>query len=362
MRAQAAVLRDRGEKFQVEDVDLADPGPGEVLVKIAGTGVCHSDLLARTFPPGVIPLPTIFGHEGAGVVVAVGAGVSTVGAGDHVVLTFDVCGHCGSCLGGEPAYCTAFSVLNMAGRKLDGTVGATDVRGDVVGNRWFGQSSFSSHSVGTERNVVKVDPNLPLEILGPLGCGLQTGAGTVLRGLRVGYGSSIAIFGVGAVGMAALMAAKVAGASTIIAVDIYQERRELSLQLGATHAFDGRDPDLATQLAEAGKGLDFAVDTSAVGSAMKTALSALGSRGHLALVGVGADALAFNPTEIAGRHISYFVEGDAVPQVFIPQLIELWQAGRFPFDRLIQTYPLADINRAIDDSLAGVTLKPVLLP
>ena len=362
MKASAAILRSREDEFLIEDLELADAGPGEILVKIAGTGVCHSDLLAKTFPPDAIPLPTVFGHEGSGIVEAVGPGVTTLAVGDHVVLTFDSCGSCSTCVVGEPAYCTSFLALNMAGRKVDGTVTAADSSGNAVGCRWFGQSSFATHSIASVRGAVKVDPDLPIELLGPLGCGMQTGAGTVLEGLRVGYGSSVAVFGVGAVGMAAVMAARIAGATRIIAVDLHKERLDLALELGATHAFDGSGDDVAGEIVGLSGGVDFAIDTTAVGPVMQTALSSLGGRGHLGLVGVGGDNLSFNPAEIAGRSISYHVEGRAVPQVFIPRLIEFWQDGRFPFDRLIRTYPLGEVNKAIADSLSGVTVKPVLIP
>ncbi|MGW0591056.1 zinc-binding dehydrogenase [Streptosporangium sp. NPDC002607] len=203
-----------------------------------------------------------------------------------------------------------------------------------------------------------VETVLPLELLGPLGCGLQTGAGSVLVALKVRAGSSIAIFGTGAVGLAAVMAAKVAGATDIIAVDLHAGRRELALELGATRVVDGADPELAAVIG----GVDYSFDTTGVSGVISTAIAALRPGGVCGLVGAGGGEVTISPMALAGRSVTYILEGDAVPQLFIPELISLWWQGRFPFDRLIRTYPLGEINDAERDSLSGVTIKPVLLP
>jgi aryl-alcohol dehydrogenase len=356
MRVQAAVLRDPAKPFAVEDVELDEPGPGEALVRVAGAGLCHTDVLFRGLPE--LPIPMVFGHEGSGVVEAVGPGVTRVAPGDHVVMSYDSCGWCPQCLTGAPTYCDEFMARNVTGVRADGSTGATDLAGAPVAARWFGQSSFATHAIATERNLVTVDASLPLDLLGPLGCGIQTGAGSVLIALGVRPASSIAVFGAGAVGLSAIMAAKVAGAGEIVAVDLHAGRRELALELGATRAIDGADPGLA----DAAGPVDYSFDTTAVPSVVSTAIAVLRPGGACGLVGAGGGEITLRPETLAGRTVRYILEGDAVPQRFIPQLIRLWQQGRFPFDRLIRTYRLAQINDAERDSAGGTTIKPVLVP
>jgi aryl-alcohol dehydrogenase len=355
MRIQAAILRDPAEPFTIEDIELGEPGPGEVLVRVAGVGMCHTDLVLRA--SAKLPMPMVFGHEGAGVVEAVGPGVRSVAPGDHVVLSYDSCGQCARCLTSNAPYCDQFMARNVTGRRVDGTTGATDSAGQQVGARWFGQSSFASHAIATERNVVAVDASLPLEMLGPLGCGLQTGAGSVLLALGVRPATAIAVFGTGAVGLAAVMAARIAGAAEIIAVDLHSARRDLAVELGATRAIDGADPDLAAAIGQ----VDYCFDTTGVPAVVATAVSVLGPGGTCGLVGVG-DEIRLRPEALAGRNLRYILEGDAVPQRFIPRLIGLWQRGRFPFDRLLRRYRLDEVNDAERDCANGTTIKPILLP
>jgi aryl-alcohol dehydrogenase len=303
-------------------------------------------------------MPMVFGHEGSGVVEAVGPGVTRVKPGNHVVLSYDSCGACAPCLTGAAPYCDQFMARNITGTRVDGTTGASDSAGMPVAARWFGQSSFASHAIATERNVVPVDPALPLQILGPLGCGLQTGAGSVLIALGVRPATSIAVFGTGAVGLAAVMAARVAGAAEIIAVDLHPASRELALELGATRALDGADPGLAAAIGK----VHYCFDTTGVPAVATTAISVLRPGGTCGLVGAGGGELTLRPEALAGRSVRYIMEGEAIPQQFIPRLIRLWERGRFPFDRLIRTYPLDQINDAEHDSANGTTIKPILLP
>ncbi|WP_326915225.1 NAD(P)-dependent alcohol dehydrogenase [Sphingopyxis chilensis] len=364
MSATAAVLRSAGAPFTLEPLDLPAPGAHEILVRIVGAGLCHTDLVVRHLPPEWAPLPAVLGHEGAGVVEAVGTAVTRVAVGDHVVLTYDSCGWCEKCHTGQPSFCAEFSDRNELGLR-PGTNGAgRDAGGVELQTRWFGQSSFATHSLATERNVVKVDPDLPLELLGPLGCGIQTGAGAVLNALEVRFDSSLVVFGTGAVGLAAVMAARVAGARTIIAVDLHPNRLDLAQDLGATHCIAGNDPDIAAQIvALTGGGATHALDTTAVPSVIAAALGSLRTRGKLGLVGGGGAPLDL-PQEalMAGQQISFIIEGNSVPHVLIPQLIELWKEGRFPFERLVSYYPLARINEAERDFKSGAAIKPILLP
>lgn len=360
--ATAAVLRTADGLFELEELELGPLASNELLVRVVGVGMCHTDLLARDPDFFGQVGPVVLGHEGAGVVEAVGDSVRGVEVGDHVVMSFDSCGACPMCLQGHPAYCAEFMLRNVSGRRADLTTGAVDKNGQPVAARWFGQSSFASHAIATTRNVVVVDRSLPLELLGPLGCGLQTGAGSVINEMRLGAGQSIAVFGAGGVGLAAVMAAKASGASEIVVVDMHDSRLALAEELGATRTLRGDAPDLGDSIKNGGPGLDFTLDTTSVGSVMTTAITALASRGKAVLVGAGPAVLEVPPLELAGKTVTYVLEGSSIPQLFIPQLLELWQAGRFPFDRLVQTYPLDQIAAAEADSLGGQTIKPVLLP
>lgn len=361
VESRSAVLRGAGDAYRVETVRIDDPGPGEALVRVAGAGLCHTDDFGRSGLLGDAFLPAILGHEGAGVVERVGPGVTSCAPGDHVVLTFDSCGTCGSCLRGIPSCCAEFELRNLTGTRPDGTGCARDASGAALTSRWFGQSSFGEYALTTERNTVKVGKDLPLPLLGPLGCGVQTGAGTVLNVLRPGPGQSIAVFGTGAVGLSAVMAARLCGATTIVAVDLDPRRRELALELGATTAVDGADPALAAAVRAQGPGLDFAVDTTGATTVMATAVEVLARPGAAAFVGAGLDLFTVHPAALAGRTVTYVYEGGALPRVFIPRLLDLWRRGLFPFDRLIESYPLDEINQAEADVKAGRTVKAVLL-
>jgi aryl-alcohol dehydrogenase len=362
MRITAAVLRQAAGEYGLEEVELAAPGPGEVLVRVVGAGMCHTDVLPRS-PESFSPPPIITGHEGSGVIEAVGAGVDGVAVGDHVVLSFASCGDCRNCQRGQPSYCDTFMFQNLIGRNLDGSTGVVDDAGNEVSSRWFGQSSFATHCIAGARNVVVVDRDLPLELLGPLGCGILTGAGSVLVSLDVQPGTSIAVFGAGAVGLAAVMAARVAGASTIVAVDVHRHRLALAAELGATHVVDGSAPDVVEQVvAAAPGGADYTFDTTGNVAVIANALASLRMAGHCGLVGIQSEPLVLDPIALVGKTVSGILEGGAVPQELIPRLISLWREGQFPFDRLIKTFPLADINLAEKASLSGDVVKPVLLP
>lgn len=362
MQATAAVLRATDAPYQLEEVTLDDPGPGQVAVRIVGVGICHTDHLPRVAPG--IRLPLIAGHEGSGVIEAVGPGVTDLAIGDHVVLSFDACGACTNCQSAHPAYCESFFARNMSGYAADGSTNVRDTDGNPIAGRWFGQSSFATHTVVRADNVVKVDPALPLELLGPLGCGVQTGAGAVLNSLHVEAGSSIVVFGAGTVGLSAVMAAAVARAAVIVAVDLNADRLALAAELGATHAVDGAAENLMKGIRRAtGGGADYSLDTTGVPKVIGTAIDVLGSRGVCGLVGAQQGDVRINPMQLAvGRTVKGILEGDAVPRMFIPKLIALWREGRFPFDRLIETFPLEKINEAERAALTGQTVKPVLLP
>jgi aryl-alcohol dehydrogenase len=375
IRARAAVLRATDAPYQLETVTLEDPGPEQALVRMVGAGLCHTDQFGRSGLLGERFLPAILGHEGSGVVEAVGSAVTGVAKGDHVVLSFDSCGRCPACHQGSPAHCADFEALNLSGVGTDPehAIAARDAAGEPLTSRWFGQSCFGEYALAGARNLVPVDREAPLELLGPLGCGVQTGAGVVLNTLRPAPGQSLVIFGAGAVGLSAVLAARLSGLRDIVAVDLLPERRELALELGATRVLDGADPDLIAQArAQAGAQAgaqgrgsgsgraDFSLDTTGLAAVMTAAVEVLGRPGKAALVGAGLEMLTVHPAQLAGRTVTYVYEGDAMPQVFIPRLVEEYRRGRFPFDRLIRQYRLDEIDVAEADMLSGRTIKPVL--
>ena len=359
-----AVVREQGGDFLIEPASIGAPGPREVLVRVVATGVCHTDMIIRDqYYPS--PLPAVLGHEGSGVVEAVGAGVRSVAPGDHVVMTFMSCGYCGQCDQGHPAHCENFFGLNFGGGRGDGSTATCDAHGDVLHDHFFGQSSFGSFAVAHERNVVKVSRDAPLELLGPLGCGIMTGAGAVLNALKVEAGSSFAAFGSGAVGLSAVMAARVAGATTIIAVDVTPSRLALAKELGATHVVNSREVDVVATIKQiTGGGVHYTLESSGRPEVLRQAIDALAIRGSCGIVGaprLGTEAsFDVNDVMVPGKRIIGIVEGDSVPQVFIPRLVDLYLQGRFPFDRLVGFYDFAQINEAIADSESGKTIKPIL--
>lgn len=363
MDIQAAVLRGQNEPFTIEKLTLADPADHEVLVRIHGVGHCHTDVLPRAGAGFGTP-PIVLGHEGAGVVETVGSAVIGIEPGDHVVLSFDYCGHCTNCRESQPAYCDTFLARNLGGHALDGTSRLRDEENAVIAGHWFGQSSFASHALVDAKNAIVVDKDLPLTTLAPLGCGIQTGAGAVLEHLRLRTGDGIVITGTGAVGLSAVMAAKVAGASQIIAVDINEDRLKLAKELGATDTIVGGTGDLTEQIrALAPNGVRYGLDTTGLPGIISAALDALSLRGTLGMVGVQQGEVSVSPLALtAGRTLTGILEGSANPHTFIPMLIDLWKRQLFPFDRLIQTLPLTEINSAEQRALAGEIIKPVLIP
>ena len=359
MKIQAAVTRAQGEAFSIEEVTLSGPKANEVLVKIVATGVCHTDAVGRDL--GVSPYPIVLGHEGAGVVEKVGENVTSLQPGDHVVMSFAHCGQCENCLTGHPTVCSAFNELNFGGRMDDHTCRLH--QGDTDLHTFFGQSSFGTHIVAHERNVVKVDKDVDLALLGPLGCGIQTGAGTVLNSIKPAFGTSIAVYGCGAVGLSAIMAAKIAGCQQIFAVDVHDNRLELALELGATHAFNGKNVDVVKEIREAsGGGTHYAVESTGVPPVVRQSLHALRPLGKVAIVGVTPEMIidVHNDLMDEGKGMIGVIEGDSVPRVFIPKLVEFHKAGKFPFDKLVKFYKFEDINQAFADSHNGTAIKAVL--
>lgn len=361
----AAVLENAAQPFVLREVQLDDLRDHEALVRIAAAGLCHTDLSAQA---GHIPLtlPCVLGHEGAGTVEAVGRAVDTLSAGDRVALSFNSCGACRQCEDGHPAYCETWLPINIfnGGVRSDGS--STLTRGELpIGGRFFGQSSFSTRAIVDERSIVKIPEDLPFALAAPLGCGVQTGAGTVWNILRPAAGSTFGVFGTGAVGLAAIMAAALTEPHAIVAVDRVDSRLSLAAELGATHTLNPDRDDIAAELAQiTGRGLDFAIDTTANMEVLRVAVEALATLGTAAAVGaaaVGTELTIGYQDMLVGRKIVGVTEGDSDPRSFIPLLAERYRAGTFPIDRLVTTYPFAEINQAAADALVGTVVKPVLL-
>jgi aryl-alcohol dehydrogenase len=359
----AAVVRQKGGPFVIEKLRMGEPRDDEVLVRIIATGMCHTDMIVRDqmYP---VPQPIVLGHEGAGIIEKVGPRVVKVRPGDHVVLSFMSCGACRQCIQGRPNNCENFNAHNFSGGRADGSRSLEDDSG-AVHDHFFGQSSFSTFALANERNVVKVRKDAPLELLGPLGCGIQTGAGAVMNALKVGHGASFAAFGSGAVGLAAIMAARAVGATTIVAVDVVSPRLALAKELGATHAVNAKETDPVAAIKEiTGGGVQFALETTGLVPVVRQAVDALGVRGTLGIVGAAPPAtdIKIDITEFMqmAKTIYGIIEGDSVPDVFIPELIDLYLQGRFPFDKLVKFYPFERINEAAKDSERGLTVKPII--
>jgi aryl-alcohol dehydrogenase len=338
---EAAVLCDG--LLKIESLKIEGPRDDEVLVRMVASGICRTDL-------DFLGDSMILGHEGAGVAEIVGARVKGIQRGDHLVLSYQSCGSCAECRRGHPARCELFWKLNFGFSRMDGSTAYKGARG-----HFFGQSSFATHTVVTERAIVKVSKTLDLSLLAPLGCGLQTGAGTIMNSLKVKKGTSVAIFGIGSVGLAAVMAARIKGADRIIGVDVKPGRLACALELGATHVVDGRDEAALSALIRMGE-VDYAVDTTGDEATYRCAVSMMKPKGVLALL-AGSASSGRLP---GGGEAIGVIQGDAVPQRFIPKLIDLYCEGLFPFDRLVTFYDFQEINTAIDDFQRGDTIKPVL--
>jgi aryl-alcohol dehydrogenase len=308
--------------------------------------------------------PRVFGHEGAGVVEAVGPDVKGVKVGDHVVMSIRSCRTCSRCQAGDFSYCDQTLLLNYMGYRMDGS---TTLHNDdqAVQASFFGQSSLSELALGYADNVVVIDPAIDLSIAAPFGCGFQTGAGAVMNTIKPRPEESLVVYGAGAVGIAAIAAAKVLDVQTVIAVDTNPSRLEQAASFGAhpvnPAALDGGS------LVEAIKGLtgggaSAGLDTTAVPAVVTQAVQALAPRGRLIVVGVGAPEFMFDALDLMqnGKVVQGCIEGDSDPLVMVPELLRLHGEGRLPLDRLITTYAFDDINSAVADVSAGKVVKPVL--
>jgi aryl-alcohol dehydrogenase len=362
----AALVRQPGSSFAIEQIQIADDlRPGEVLVEVHAAGICHTDVTTAATAVDA-QLPIVLGHEAAGVVAGVGSAVTRVAVGDRVALSFASCGSCRYCTSGQPSYCVNTVPLNLSGGRPDGSTPLTDAGGAEVRSFFFGQSSFGRYAVTYERNCVPIGPSIDFSVAAAMGCGFQTGAGTLLRALKVRPGSSVAVFGVGTVGLSALMAARLAGADTVVAIDPMPARRELALELGATAALDAADDVPAAIRGVVTDGVDYAVDCVGHQQVLTSALASLAVRGACATIGMsqgwGPNPVQIDLTDVLlrGLTIRGVLEGDSVPEEFIPELISYVAEGRFPVDRLVSEFPFERIDDAVAAIKAGKVVKPVL--
>ena len=362
MHIKAAIIEEKGKNFEIVDMDLDPPKAGEVLVRIAACGVCHTDDMARLqFAP--VPLPAVFGHEGCGIIEKTGEGVTDFKVGDKVGFSYGWCGKCEACRTAKPYACLENYRLNFGGVQFDNTK-RLRYKGREVSS-FFGQSAFATHSVVHLNNLIPAPDDVPLELIGPLGCGIQTGAGAIFNYLRPEADTSILVTGCGSVGLSCIMAAKIAGCSKIIACDIMESRLQLALELGATHVLNAENvADTVSAVLDltGGAGVNYAVDCTGIPACVRRSLVSTCSAGVCVVLGMTQDLTIHVETELMGRSrtLAGLVEGLSIPQVFIPKLLNYYRQGRFPFDSLIKLYDFNDINKAFEDSNSGKVVKAVL--
>jgi alcohol dehydrogenase len=373
MKTIAAVLRAMTDRrpystsrpMQLEEVELGAPRPGELLVRIEAAGVCHSDLsVVDGSRPR--PLPMALGHEAAGVVEEVGAGCRDVKPGDHVVLTFvPSCGTCPECSAGRPALCTPAAAVNGSGALLHGPSLLRDTAGKTI-HHHVGVSGFARHAVVARESAVVIPEDVPLSTGALFGCAVLTGAGAVLNTASVRPGQSVAVFGLGGVGLASIMGAVVASAWPIIAVDPVEAKRKLALQLGATAAFSPEEADAGIKDLTAG-GADLAFEAAGVPAVLEAAFRSLRRGGTAVAMGLPHPSRTLSLPALAfagmGQSLLGSYMGSAAPQRDIPRYLALWKARRMPVERLQSaSMPLDRINEAFEALAAGTAVRQVLLP
>ncbi|KAF9880812.1 hypothetical protein CkaCkLH20_01854 [Colletotrichum karsti] len=367
----AYVVEEVHADFKLVPVILDEIRPDEVLVEMKYSGICHTDVVTQHGGLPMVEFPAIFGHEGAGVVRAIGSDVKIkdLAVGDNVLLSINSCGSCDTCASGHPALCPDSSKINIGSvRTSDKSTPARLADGRPVRSQFFGHSSFSKMSVVSGKSVVKCPESAAghMEVYAPLGCGLQTGAGTVMNMIKPGKSDSLVVFGLGSVGLAALMAARYLEVGQIIAIDIVSSRLELAKELGATHTINSKDfPDMVKEIQRVTDGgPTFAMDCTGVLKVIEDTIACVRPLGTAVLVGVPPPAaeIKIDPQAflLANKRLIGVIEGDSYPPDFIPKLIKMHQEGKFPIDRLCKTYPASELKKAIEDMHSGEVIKPVI--
>lgn len=373
MKTRAAVLHktsvdfpySKSKPISVETIDLDDPGPGEVLIKMAAAGLCHSDLSVVN---GDRPreLPIVIGHECAGVVEALGPGVDDLEKGDHVVMVFmPSCGHCSPCAEGRPALCEPGIVANTAGTLISGE--RRFRRNGVLVNHQVGVSAFSEYAVMSRRSLVKVDKDLPLDLAALFGCAVLTGTGAVMNSAKVPLGATVGIVGMGGVGLCAVLGAIASGASRIVVVDLLDHKLGLARQLGATDAFNASNPDHVAEIREATRGgLEYVVETAGAAKAMDTAYRITKRGGTTVTIGLPPPDAALSVPLVQmvaeERTVKGSYIGSCVPVRDIPRFISLYRQGKLPIDRLLSDrIKLDEINEGFERLRVSDVVRQVVV-
>ena len=366
MRIRALVVERKDAPFEEQEIELGEPGRGEVLIRIVASGVCHTDAITRAGDMPM-PFPAVLGHEGAGIVEKVSEGVSQVAVGDRVIIGWPSCGECRNCLDGQPRYCLRTGDALVSGRRFRGDLKGTSAysrNGQPLNGHFFGQSSFGTYSIASADALVKVPPDVSLELFGPLACGIGTGAGAVLNEARPRLGDSVLIVGVGAVGLAAIMAARNSGVTMIVAADVHDNRLKLAEEFGATHTINSKATDLVEGVRKiTGSTVDFAFDCTGVIPVIEQLAETVGMLGTLVLIGGAPAGARFSLDHLRtlwGKRVIGVLGGGGRTGQLIPALVDLFQQGRFPFDRLVRYYEMRDIEQALADSKSGDVIKPIL--
>lgn len=372
MKTKAAVLYDmqqptpyvKSKPLIVEEVTLSNPGPGEVLVEMAGAGLCHSDLsVIDGSRPRVMPM--VMGHEASGIVREVGQGVLDLKPDDHVVFSFvPLCGHCIPCATGRPALCEPGAQANLAGTLLSGQRHFRN-QSELEINHHLGVSAFSEYTVVAQESLIKIDSQLPLSAAALFGCAVMTGVGAVVNTAKVEPGSSVAVFGLGGVGLSTVMGARAAGAETIFAIDILPDKLELAKQVGATHLINASEEDPVTMMKDIQKGVDYSFESVGNELVLQQAYAATKRGGTTITIGLPHPSKMFSVPAVSlvaeERTIKGSYMGSAVPRRDLPRFIAMYQAGLLPVDLLLsRTIQLEEINKAFDDLASGAAVRQVV--
>ena len=369
MKITAAVAWEASAPLTVQEVYLDDDlGPHEVLVRNVATGICHTDIGLRDAPAEsfIGRKPYVYGHEGSGIVERIGSSVTTVKPGDPIVMIYYSDGTCQNCEDGQEAYCEQFISANFSGKRLDGRYAIHSLEGEPIAAAHHQQSSFATYSIANDRNVVVAPTDVPLELLAPLGCGFLTGAGGVRNRMKPSAGKSFAMFGMGALGFAAIHMARKAGCSPIIAIDLHERRLELAKEFGATHVIKAsKDSDTVAEVrAICPEGVNYSFEAAGNAKVMDQAFQSLAKRGTCILSGVVHDQSALldiRPAQMmSGRTVGGALLGDGDPVGVVQELIEDIRNGTFPIQKLVRMYEFADINIAMEDADRGDVIKPIL--
>ena len=358
----AAVVHEPKGEFALEAIRLADLQPDEALIKVEACGICHMDIEAKE----MMDLPCIMGHEGAGVIIETGSAVSEVQVGDRVIAGYGFCGSCRQCSADRPYFCEQSWESAFSGKRLDGSSTATDEAGSTVSAAFFQQSTFARHAIVQARSLVKLADDVPWQVAAALPCGFLTGAGSATNLLHVDPDSSFLVLGVGAVGIGAIVGAKMAGCKTIVAVDIRDNRLELAREFGAAHTINGLEVDLDEwSNSNCPTGFTHVLETTGNKEVFAGGCRSLAVGGSMAYAILPApmEEFEFKPFELftKGAVLKAVSFGSAVPSVLVSKMIEWWSNGSFPVEKLIQTFDFEDINTAVAASDSGEVVKPVLL-